>query len=62
MKQKIFVPRKLKGGSQVGKEGETWFAVKVTGLSPVEIRAFKKYLGASCKDFFTQEEEVVDNY
>lgn len=62
MKQKIFVPRKLKGGTQLGKEGETWFAVKVTGFSNVEIRSFKKYLGESCKEFFAKEEEVADDY
>ena len=62
MKQKIFVPRKLKGGTQLGKEGETWFAVKVTGFSNVEIRSLKKYLGESCKEYFVKEEEIADDY
>ena len=61
VKQKIFVPKKVKGGIVLGKEGDTWFAVKVTGFSNVEIRSLKKYLGEACKDYFV-EEEPVENY
>ena len=57
-KQKIFVPRKVKGGAVLGKEGDTWFVVKVTGFSNVEIRSIKKYLGEACKDYFVQDEEL----
>ena len=60
-KQKIFVPRKIKGGAVLGKEGDTWFAVKVTGFSNVELRSLKKYLNTSCKDYFVQDEDV-ENY
>ena len=60
-KQKIFVPKKVKGGSGLGKGGDVWFAVKVTGFSNVELRSLKKYLGEQCREFFVQEEEV-ENY
>ena len=61
-KQKIFVPKKVKGGAVLGKDGDTWFAVKVTGFSNVELRSIKKYLGEQCKEYFVQDEADVENY
>ena len=60
-KQKIFVPKKVKGGAVLGKDGDTWFAVKVTGFSNVEL-SIKKYLGEQCKEYFVQDEADVENY
>ena len=56
-KQKIFVPKKLKGGSIIGKDGDVWFAVKVTGFSNVELKSLKKYLVEQCKAYFVQDEQ-----
>ena len=58
---KIFVPRKIKGGSVVGKEGEVWYAIKCQNFNNTELRSFKKYIGEACKEFFEPEsEEEVD--
>ena len=55
-KAKIFVPRKIKGGSSIGKEGEVWYAIRCSSFSAPEHRAFKKYLGDACKEFFLEDE------
>ena len=55
-KAKIFVPRKIKGGSSIGKEGEVWHAIRCSSFSAPEHRAFKKYLDA-CKEFFLEDED-----
>ena len=61
MKQaKIFVPRKLKGGSVIGKEGELWYGIRCANFSAPEHRAFKKYMGDACKEFFEDDEESDD--
>lgn len=56
-KSKVFCPRKIKGGATVGKEGETWFVVKTSNLSNIELKAFKKYMHEACKEFFQPESD-----
>ena len=56
-KAKINQPKKIKGGTVVGKEGEVWFALKCSNFNKTECRAFKGYIASACKDFFEDEEE-----
>lgn len=42
-KAKIFAPKKVKGGTSLGREGDVWFAVKCANFSSVEQKAFKTY-------------------
>ena len=56
-KAKINQPRKIKGGTVLGKEGEVWFALKCSNFNKTECRAFKGYIASACKDFFEDEEE-----
>ena len=60
-KAKIFVPRKIKGGSSIGKEGEVWYAIRCSSFSAPEHRAFKKYLGDACKEFFLEDEDSSES-
>ena len=54
---KLFVPKKVKGGSTIGKEGEVWYAVRCANFNPTELRAFKKYISEACKEFFEPESD-----
>ena len=59
---RLQVPRKIKGGTVVGKEDETWFAVKAVGFGKADTRDFKQYFSECCKEFFVteaQEDEKV---
>ena len=58
-KAKINQPKKIKGGSVVGKEGETWFAIKCSNFNGTECRSFKKYIHSACKDFFEDPDDDV---
>ena len=51
-KKKANAPKKIVGGRVLGKEGEIWYAVKVTGFGRVDYRDFKRELGLFCKEFF----------
>ena len=53
-KAKINQPKRIKGGSVVGKEGEIWFALKCLNFNS----SFKQYIASACKDFFEDEEET----
>ena len=53
---RLQVPRKIKGGAILGKENDTWFAVKAVGFSKADTRDFKQYFAACCKEFFTEDE------
>ena len=57
-KAKINQPRRIKGGSVVGKEGEIWFALKCLNFNKTECSSFKQYIASACKDFFEDEEET----
>ena len=63
MKAKIFVPRKIKGGSNVciGKEGEVWYAIRCSNFSAPEHRAFKKNLADACKEFFLEDDDSEES-
>jgi len=54
---KIFVPKKIKGGVTIGKEGEVWFAIKCANFNATELRVFKTYIGEACKEFFEPDTE-----
>lgn len=56
-KTKIFVPRKLKGGSAIGKDGEVWYGIRCANFSAPEHRAFKKYITDACKQFFVEDDD-----
>lgn len=53
---KLFVPRKIKGGHLLGKDGEIWFAVRAKDFTPGDNRDFKQYFAACCKEFFVEDE------
>jgi len=53
---KLFAPKKIKGGYVLGKDGETWFAVRAKDFKPKDIREFKEYFAECCKEFFKEEE------
>ena len=62
MKQaKIFVPKKLKGGAVIGKEGEGWYGIKCANFSAPEHRAFKKYVADACKQFFVADDDSEES-
>ena len=62
MKQaKIFVPKKLKGGAVIGKEGEVWYGIKCANFSAPEHRAFKKYVAEACKQFFVADDDSEES-
>ena len=54
---KFNAPKKIKGGTVVGKTGEIWFAVKCSNFNGTECKSFKKYIASACKEFFEDEEE-----
>ncbi len=54
---KLFVPKKIKGGYVLGKDGEMWFAVRAKDFKPKDAREFKQYFASCCKEFFKEEEE-----
>jgi len=56
-KKKANAPKKIVGGRVLGKDGETWFAVKVNGFEKVDLRDFKRELGMFCKEFFDPPDE-----
>ncbi len=58
-KAKINAPRKVKGGSVLGKEGEIWFALKCSNFNKTECRSFKAYISSACKDFFEDPEDDI---
>ena len=51
-KSKANQPKKVKGGSVLGKEGEIWFAIKCSNFNKTECRSFKSFIATACKDFF----------
>ena len=57
-KAKIFAPKKVKGGTALGREGDVWYAVKCANFTSVEQKAFKRY-----KQFFepSSDEEANDD-
>ena len=57
---KLFAPRKIKGGSILGKENEIWYAVRAGNFAASDNREFKRYFGECCKEFFAEEEEPED--
>ena len=62
MKQaKIFVPKKLKGGAVIGREGEVWYGIKCANFSAPEHRAFKKYVAEACKQFFVADDDSEES-
>ena len=58
-KAKINQPKKVKGGSVLGKEGEVWFALKCSNFNKTECRSFKAYIASICKDFFDDPDDDV---
>ena len=58
-KAKINQPKKVKGGSDLGKEGEVWFALKCSNFNKTECRSFKAYISTICKDFFDDPNDEV---
>ena len=50
-KAKINQPKKIKGGSVVGKEGEIWFALKCLNFNKTECSSFKQYIASACRLF-----------
>ena len=55
-------PKKVKGGTVLGKEGELWFAIKCSNFNKTECRSFKSFISTACKDFFEDpdEEDIKD--
>ena len=60
-KAKINQPKKVKGGSVLGKEGEVWFALKCSNFNKTECRSFKAYIASVCKDFFDDPDDPDDD-
>ena len=62
-KAKIFAPKKVKGGTSLGRDGDVWFAVKCANFSSVEQKAFKTYFQDACRQFFdsSSDEEANDD-
>ena len=56
-KRKANAPKKIQGGRILGKEGDTWYAVKVNGFERSDYRDFKRELGIFCKEFFIPPQE-----
>ena len=56
-KAKINQPKKIKGGTVVGKEGEVWFAVKCSNFNKTECRSFKAFIGTVCKEFLEDPDD-----
>ena len=57
---KLFAPRKIKGGSILGKDEQMWFAVRANNFSAGDSREFKRYFSDCCKEFFAEEEVPED--
>ena len=58
---KIFAPKKVKGGTPLGRDGDVWFAVKCANFTSVEQKAFKRYFQDACKQFFDSSDEDAND-
>ena len=61
MKKKVNAPKKLVGGRILGKEGDMWFAVKVSGFEKQDFRDFKSEFGLFCKEFLDPPEDQEES-
>ena len=55
MKTRVCQPRKLTGGSVVGKEGDMYYAIKCNGLNRDQERRFKSELKQFVKGFCVED-------
>ena len=55
MKTRVCQPRKLTGGSVIGKEGDMYYAIKCNGLTRDQERRFKAELKQFVKGFCVED-------